>query len=595
MTSQQVDAVRLRDDSWGEPADREVLQRIAADVASRAGFAVCAIEVLRHDGMLEFVAVHGSPEGSARLLGQASPPDVMVPVLSCGAECGAFTFVAVEWVTKEAWAQMRVYSHVPDLPPSALEDAWDAEDMLVATLRGRDGEVRGMLYLDEPLDGRRPTARRLLTLTDDLALTFTAVAGAVEREALAQRYRLGHAARELIRSADSRRGVAQLLEETRTRLREGFRATDLHVRVLAGEGAREEYTEVSAYATPELLTAVEAAARLAYAAGTVAVVERDEVWGARGLDPGQRALLTGLVVEHGLGAVVVVPVATGGQLLGLMAIVRTADQDRWVESESAAAVDVGEDLGRAVLDARAFQKEQRLNAELRGVDAYRTELIATIAHQMKNPIGAVLGHLEMLEDHHAVTPVLAGPLGAMARATERLERLAESLLTLSNVGRSQTASMRAPVDLVALVTDAEELVSVPAARAEVRVEVEPVSAPGSAVVVGTADDLAHVVTNLLSNAVKYSDPGASVRVRLDRVGEEVVLTVADEGLGISEADQEHLFTEFFRSTDARALGRPGTGLGLTIVRRVVDGHGGRIEVDSTVGVGTTFRVVLPAA
>ncbi|WP_110180693.1 sensor histidine kinase [Nocardioides solisilvae] len=593
---QETEVVRTRRTSWGGAADRELLQRITADVARRAGFAVCALEVLRHDGMLEFVAIHGSPDGAARLLGQGSPVGVMTPVLACGAECGAFTFVAAEWLTDEAAAQLLAYAHVPDLPPAATDDAWHADDMLVAPLRGRDGELRGMLYLDEPLSGRRPTARQLLALTDELELAFTAVVSAVEREVLAQRYRMGHVSRAAIRAVDSQLGVAQLLESARSRLREGFRAADLHVRVFGVDGAPDEHTEVSAYASPELLAAVEAAARRAHEARTVAIVESEAVWGADGLEPHDVELLLDVVGRHSLAAVVVVPVAAGGRLLGLMAIVRDAQRERWAESESTAALDVGEDLGRAVLDALAFEKEQRLNAELRRVDEYRAELIATVAHQMKNPIGAVLGHLEMLEDDPAVPEALDGPLGAMSRATGRLEQLAESLLTLSRVGRPDAAA-RGPVDLRALVLDACEQVAVVAGRAGVRVEADVPDAGGAdgagTVVTGSADDLGHVVTNLLSNAVKYSDPGTTVHVRLAPAGDEVVLAVADEGLGISETDQARLFTEFFRSADVRAQGRPGTGLGLAIVRRVVDRHGGRIEVDSTLGVGTTFRVTLP--
>ena len=80
---------------------------------------------------------------------------------------------------------------------------------------------------------------------------------------------------------------------------------------------------------------------------------------------------------------------------------------------------------------------------------------------------------------------------------------------------------------------------------------------------------------------------------LEDLGEEVAFVCADNGLGISREDREHLFTEFFRSTNLEALRRPGTGLGLAIVSRIVTRHGGRTEVESLLGVGTTFRVVLP--
>ena len=109
-----------------------------------------------------------------------------------------------------------------------------------------------------------------------------------------------------------------------------------------------------------------------------------------------------------------------------------------------------------------------------------------------------------------------------------------------------------------------------------------------------------MVSNLVGNAVKYSPDGTDVRVTLSEdptagTHGEVVLEVTDQGIGISAADQEHLFEEFFRSEDPEAVRQPGTGLGLAIVKRVVDRHGGRITVRSAPGEGSTFTVRLPRA
>jgi signal transduction histidine kinase len=114
-------------------------------------------------------------------------------------------------------------------------------------------------------------------------------------------------------------------------------------------------------------------------------------------------------------------------------------------------------------------------------------------------------------------------------------------------------------------------------------------------VLGAATELDQVVANLVGNAVKYTPDGGSVTVSLSRSGDEVVLQVADTGIGISAEDQEQLFTEFFRSNNPQAVAQPGTGLGLTIVARIVARHGGRLHLTSELGAGSTFRVVLPAA
>ncbi len=124
-----------------------------------------------------------------------------------------------------------------------------------------------------------------------------------------------------------------------------------------------------------------------------------------------------------------------------------------------------------------------------------------------------------------------------------------------------------------------------------------VTAPDRPLLVrGDPHDLDVLFGNLLSNAVKYSDAGGTIRVVVTTEGDgDLVVAVSDDGIGISEEDRERLFREFFRSTNPEALTRPGTGLGLAISARIVARHGGRIGVESELGRGSTFRVVLPQA
>jgi len=103
--------------------------------------------------------------------------------------------------------------------------------------------------------------------------------------------------------------------------------------------------------------------------------------------------------------------------------------------------------------------------------------------------------------------------------------------------------------------------------------------------------LRHILTNLLSNAVKYSPQGSTVYLELSCQDAEAIFEIRDEGIGIPVEDQDKLFESFHRARNAKNL--PGTGLGLTVVRQSVDGHGGKISVNSKLGVGTTFTVSLP--
>ena len=122
-----------------------------------------------------------------------------------------------------------------------------------------------------------------------------------------------------------------------------------------------------------------------------------------------------------------------------------------------------------------------------------------------------------------------------------------------------------------------------------RIELSLKSAPDEA----QADErlLGHIFTNLLSNAVKYSEPGATVHFMLERKGSDAVGTVRDRGVGISEQDQQKLFTAFHRGANVGS--RPGTGLGLMLVKRCTELHGGKVRVASGVGAGTTVVVTLP--
>jgi signal transduction histidine kinase len=122
-----------------------------------------------------------------------------------------------------------------------------------------------------------------------------------------------------------------------------------------------------------------------------------------------------------------------------------------------------------------------------------------------------------------------------------------------------------------------------------------VTCPDSGDVVGDEQRLAQVIDNLLSNALKFTPPGGSVAVTVETKPDTVLVEVADTGFGISDEEQQRLFTRFFRTDTAMKRAIQGTGLGLSIVKAIVEGHGGTISVQSAEGEGATFRVALPTA
>ena len=595
---------RPRAASWGEPASRLMLHRLAQRAALRSGFKVSVIEVLRVDRTAEFVAIAGDPATEEHLLGQSTPSHVERETLRLARVPGEFTFVAEEDLPPLLREGLETYGHVPELEPSEDPGAWRPFDMMVARLEDRQGVHRAVMYLDEPLDGRRPSRERVADINTELSIIFESVVVAVEREEFAEEVRLSRAAREIVRAATSQLGLDQLLTESRQNMLAGFHASDLWIHVfpdVANGASPDELIAPVPDGAPTSVARLEGAlleetvhaARRAWEAQRVVIAEPERVWGDADLDAQYRSTFGAHLADHDLGALIVFPLGAGPEPVGMLVLARAHDGLRWTDGESSAALGLGRDLGAAILNSRAFEREHRLVNELRRLDTYRSELISTVSHELRNPIGVILGHLEMLSAVPELPDRAHRSLRSMERGAERLVRVAEDLLLLARLGNPDTPLVAGSVGLGPLAHDVVDLATVLASTADVGLVVD---APEADVAVrGDANELHRVLTNLVSNAVKYSHHGGEVRVAVRRAGGEAVVTVSDDGLGISAADQERLFTEFFRSTNAEALARPGTGLGLAIVQRIVRRHSGRIDVDSTLGAGTTFTLTLPLA
>lgn len=582
---------RARGDGWGGDGARDAIRQIAEDVRTRTGFGTCEVEVLRADDMLEFVAIAGNDAADTEMLRRASPYAAIKPALGLGAEYGAWTYVAQEWLTDEARQLLHEYCWIPEIADTGDPNQWKALDLLVARVVDDRGHLRALMYLDEPMSGSRAEPMQLRSLAHDTELSLRAVLTAIEREELGQQVRLAGAAREVVRAASSRGGYVDLLSGVHNHLVAGFRAQDVTVRVFGDP--RPVWPELSAaHVPPALAEAVEDAARRAWAAQCVITIEPGHVWGDDLLGQAHRDDLTRHLAHHSASEVIVIPVGAGPEPLGMLVIARALGGSRWTASESHAALDIGHDLGRAILNTRAHQRETELIAELRRLGQYRAELISTVSHEVRNPLGVILGHVEMLEGLPDLPEPAVASIRALRRSSARLAAVVDDLLLLSRMGNEDTTLTRVPVDLEAVLEEVVENETVHADQAGV--SLEPPTYDGGVVVSGDPDLLFRLCANLVNNAVKYSHHGGIVTLSLSWVDDEVVLTCADDGLGISEEDQEHLFSEFFRSTNPEALVRPGTGLGLAIVARIVSRHSGRIEIDSKLGSGTTVRVTLPS-
>jgi PAS domain S-box-containing protein len=244
-------------------------------------------------------------------------------------------------------------------------------------------------------------------------------------------------------------------------------------------------------------------------------------------------------------------------------------------------------------DAEAAQQAlAEQNERLREFDRLKDEFISLVSHELRTPLTSIRGYLELLIDGGAgeLSEDQRRFLAVVDRNSRRLMHLVGDLLFLAQVEAGKLMLELGEVDLDDVVAESVEAAK-PIAdekRIELRASVDPVP-----LMAGDRSRLAQVLDNLVSNALKFTTEGGSVEVRVSSAGDEAVVEVVDTGIGIAAEEQAQLFDRFYRSTEATERAIPGTGLGLTIVKAIVERHGGTIEVESTEGEGTTMRMRLP--
>ena len=586
-------ATTSRPTSWSDAPSRDALQLIAEGVTKVAGFGIAAISVVRADGKLEVMAVAGMEDAGASLRGRRTPVDQLSAEIAKADDWGLFRFVPHERLDPSAGEQ---WGWVPDIEPvDDAPDAWHPLDMLIAPLYDDAGALRGTLAIDVPVDGRRPREAQRAVLNTYAEQARQSVIVALEREELADKVRMAEAARTIVRRATAQLSLERIVEDCTEALVEGFNAAGMWLQTFDQDGHGAIYSAVGhkVELSPAMIEIAEGAARLAWEQQQAVVVAPDRPFGPA-ITVEQGELILAFLEGIGVDSLLFTPLGAGPECLGNLGLTRLAGAPEWTEAEATTALDIGHDLGHAILNARTFEREHQLVKELQELDTYKGQLIATVAHELKNPLTSVLGYLEMLESSPDFSGTTRNSLNAMDRGARRMVRVIDDLLLLSKVGDAENPVIPVPVDLRRIVDEVVDLVSVTAEQKGVTVRA---AVPDEEVLaLGDTFELDRVCANLVSNAVKYTPGGGHVDISIAGAGErEVSVTVTDEGIGISEADVAKLGTEFFRSSNPAAVAEPGTGLGLAIVSRVVARHGGRLEIESELGVGSTFRVFLPRA
>jgi signal transduction histidine kinase len=221
----------------------------------------------------------------------------------------------------------------------------------------------------------------------------------------------------------------------------------------------------------------------------------------------------------------------------------------------------------------------------------QSDFVSAVSHEFRTPLTSLRQFTEMLvEEDELPAETRRRYYRAQARATGRLARLVESLLDFGRMEAGARPYRLESLDAAELARTVVEEFRQEEASRDFTIEC---NAPAGATVNADREALSQALWNLLDNAVKYSGPSRTVRVEVGQ-GQEVALRVQDQGLGIPAAERKHVFRKFARGSAARKGDVKGTGIGLAMVRHIVEAHGGRVTLDSEPGAGSTFAILLPA-
>ena len=294
----------------------------------------------------------------------------------------------------------------------------------------------------------------------------------------------------------------------------------------------------------------------------------------------------------GSRTVLAVPMTQGGEVLGAIALTRVSVRP-FSHREVQLVETFADQAGIAIQNVRLFREIQEKSQELEVASRHKSEFLATMSHELRTPLNAIIGFSEVLlqQMFGPLNPKQAEYLDDVLSSGRHLLGLINDILDLSKI---EAGRMELDVDTFSLVEALQNgvtMVRERAARHGIALSLD--VAPGVDLVEADPRKVKQILFNLLSNAVKFTPDGGRVDVTAARANGDIVVAVKDTGIGISPEDHGRIFEEFQQARRQTERSREGTGLGLSLAKRFVELHGGRIWVESAPGKGSTFTFTLP--
>jgi PAS domain S-box-containing protein len=299
-----------------------------------------------------------------------------------------------------------------------------------------------------------------------------------------------------------------------------------------------------------------------------------------------------LLRELGVKSTMVVPLVARGRTLGAIGMISAESGHRFDKTDLALAEDLAHRAAFAVDNARLYREAQKARAEAEQANRAKDEFLATVSHELRTPLNAIVGWSHMLRRNKFDEATLARAMETIERNAKSQARLIEDILDVSRIIMGKLRLDVHPVELAAVIEAAMDAVR-PAADAK-EIRLQSILDPRASPVSGDPSRLQQIVWNLVSNAVKFTPRGGRIQVRLERVNSHVEIIVSDTGQGINADLLPYIFDRFQQGDSSSTRMHGGLGLGLAIVRHLVELHGGTVHASSPgVGHGTTFTIKLP--